>query len=276
MATLCPDRATAQSRSAGESVRRPVWWREVALISFGYLLYSITRNSAPPHVAMARHHAVAVLRVERWLHINIELSLNQLLSGHHMLAAVASYYYATLHFVVTLGLLVWVYVHHPTAYRRARTALVGTTLLALFLFWAYPLAPPRLSSMGFVDTIGTVELWGGATWNSPGVASVSNQFAAMPSLHVAWAMWSAGVVLWLAANGPMRRIAPWYPVLTCAVVLATANHFVLDAVGAVAVLYAVVAAQTLVARQGADHTMGSAGAWLCDTAGAAPDGRRAS
>lgn len=250
MVTLCPERSAPgpqQTPDAGVG-RRPLWRRELGLIAFGYLLYTITRNAAPPHVAMAHHHATAVLSVERWLHVDIELTLNHLLTGHRLIGAMASYYYATLHFIVTLGVLVWVYRRHPTGYRQARTLLVGTTLVALFLFWVYPLAPPRLSGLGFVDTVGTVRLWGGVTWNSPGVASVSNEFAAMPSLHVAWALWSAGMILRFSRHRVIRRIALLYPVITLCVVLATANHFVLDAVGAAAVLGVVVAAQMLASQ----------------------------
>lgn len=251
MVTLCPERSAPGPQQAPDADigRRPLWRRELGLIALGYFLYTITRNAAPPHVAMAHHHATAVLSVERGLHVDIELTLNHLLNGHRLIGAMASYYYATLHFIVTLGVLVWVYRRHPTGYRQARTLLVGTTLVALFLFWVYPLAPPRLSGLGFVDTVGTVRLWGGVTWNSPGVASVSNEFAAMPSLHVAWALWSAGMILRFSRHRVTRRIAFLYPLVTLCVVLATANHFVLDAVGAVAVLGVVVAAQMLASQR---------------------------
>jgi len=254
MVTLCPERrAPGPPRPPGRHDSRPLWWREVGLIAFGYVLYTFTRNAAPPHVVAAHHHATAIMAVERWLHLDVELTLNGLLSGHHWLSTMASYYYATLHFVVTLSVLVWVYRRHPAAYRQARTILIGTTLVALFVFWVYPLAPPRLSGFGFMDTIGTVRLWGGATWNSPGIASVSNEYAAMPSLHVAWAVWSAGVVQRSCGHrrswhGLICRLVPVYPVVTLAVVLATANHFVLDAVGAVAVLFVVTLAQSLSLR----------------------------
>jgi hypothetical protein len=252
MVTVCPERSapwpSPTPSATDEGAQRPVWWREVALIAFGYFLYTITRNAAPPHVLMAHHHASAVLTVERWLHINVELMLNRLLSGHHLLGAIASYYYATLHFAVTLGVLVWLYHRHPQGYRQARTLLIGATLVGLFLFWAYPLAPPRLTGLGYTDTIGTVRLWGGTTWNSPGLASVSNEYAAMPSLHVAWALWSAIMLSRFSRHRSVQLIAPIYPVVTLLVVLSTANHFVLDAVGAVAVLWVVAIGQRLAVR----------------------------
>ena len=240
MVNVRPDAANAAVVQARHRVlegmgRRPVWWREGIFIAVGYLLYTVTRNAAPRRIAAARHHASAVYDVERWLHLDIELTLNQLLTAHRALAILASYYYATLHFVVTLAVLVWAYHAHPERYRAARTVLVLTTLTALALFWLYPLAPPRLADLGFVDTVDSVHLWGGAAWNSPDVASVSNEFAAMPSLHFAWAVWSAGVVIWLAKSR-VRIVALCYPALTLMVVIATANHFVLDAVAGLAVL----------------------------------------
>ncbi|MEP6697435.1 MAG: phosphatase PAP2 family protein [Pseudonocardiales bacterium] len=248
MDILCPERAAygprrprdAAARPAG---KRPLWWREVAFIAIGYVLYTVTRNAAPVHLAAGQHHASAIYAIERWLHIDLELTLNQWLTRHPFVGILSSYYYATLHFIVTLGVLVWAYRAHPEGYRRARTIVVLSTLAALYLFWAFPLAPPRLTDFGFVDTITNVRLWGGASWNSPSVASVSNEYAAMPSLHVAWSLWSASVVVWLARNRVVRLLAPLYPVATLLVVLATANHFVLDAVGAVGVLAVAVTVQ---------------------------------
>lgn len=264
MVTVCPERSAPWPSPAPPVTdagceQRPVWWREVALIAIGYFLYTITRNAAPPHVLMAHHHASAVLTVERWLHIDVEFFLNRLLSGHHFLGTLASYYYATLHFAVTLGLLVWLYRRHPQGYRQARTLLIGATLVGLFLFWAYPLAPPRLTGLGYHDTIGTVRLWGGTTWNSPGLASVSNEYAAMPSLHVAWALWSAGMLVHFSGHRTLRMLAPIYPAITLLVVLATANHFVLDAVGAVAVLWLVATGQRLAIRHDVPAWLAAAG-----------------
>lgn len=235
----CPEPAArSQSPSGGPDSAgdRPLWWREVAFLAVGYFLYTVTRNAAPLAMAAAQHHAATLYAIERRLHIDMELTLNQWLSRHEVIGIVSSYYYATLHFAVTLGVLVWTYRTHPEGYRRARTIVILSTLAALYLFWAFPLAPPRLTDFGFVDTITNVRLWGGATWNSPKVASVSNEYAAMPSLHVAWSLWSAAVVVWLARSRLVRLLAPLYPLATLLVVLATGNHFVLDAVGAVGVL----------------------------------------
>ncbi len=98
------------------------------------------------------------------------------------------YYYATLHFIVTIGVLVWLFVKRPHIYRGARTVLFATTLIGLAGFYLYPLAPPRLlPQYGYVDTLVKFHTWGSLA--DPDIAKHSNQFAAMPSLHIAWALW---------------------------------------------------------------------------------------
>jgi hypothetical protein len=89
-----------------------------------------------------------------------------------------------------------------------------------------------LGSNGFVDTVVTFHTWG--SWGSSGVDSASNQFAAMPSLHIGWSLWCAIVVARLARRRWVRVAAVIYPAATLFVIVGTANHFVLDAVGGVA------------------------------------------
>lgn len=217
------------------AMRRPKWWQELLLIGIGYSLYSLVRNAVPEHEVAATHRAVAVFSFERSLHLDIEKPINAFVAHVQWLAIASDYYYATLHFVVTVGVLVWLYVKHPLRYRSLRSVLFTTNILALVGFWAFALAPPRmLHAEGFVDTILKYGIWG--SWGSSGIDSASNQFAAMPSLHIGWALWSAIVVVGLARRRWVRALAAAYPVATLFVILATANHFLLDAVGGVVVL----------------------------------------
>ena len=111
------------------------------------------------------------------------------------------YYYATFHFVVTTGVLIWLYAAARPYYRSARTALYAATLLALVGFTFYALAPPRfLSGQGFIDTVVKHHTWG--SWASGDVASLSNQYAAMPSVHIIWSSWAGSPwPSWPAAPG---------------------------------------------------------------------------
>jgi hypothetical protein len=133
------------------------------------------------------------------------------------------------------------------AYPRLRTALLCATVLALLGFWLYPLAPPRFfPELGFVDTVVRDGTWG--SWGSNTFAEASNQYAAMPSIHVAWALWAAAAVTLLARSRGVRAGALLYPVLVVLVILGTANHWTLDVVAGAGVAVAGAAVAVLVSH----------------------------
>ena len=224
------------------AVRRPRWWQEIAFLALCYWLYSFVRNAVPSHEVAARHRATTLLAIEHDLRINIESSLNSVVAHTSWLAYVCNYYYATLHFVVTIGVLVWLYMRHPLRYRSIRSVLFATNIVALIGFWFCALAPPRLlPGHGYVDTIVTFHTWG--SMGSADVAKLSNQYAAMPSLHIGWSLWCAVAIVGLAQRRWVRVLGALYPCMTLFVIIGTANHFLLDAVGGVAVLLAGFAVQ---------------------------------
>ena len=107
--------------------------------------------------------------------------------------------------------------------------------MALVGFWLYPLAPPRMfPDRGFIDTVVVYHTWG--SWGSGGVDAASNQFAAMPSLHIGWALWCGIAMVRLSHNTWIKVAGVLYPVITCVVIVATGNHYWLDAAGGVAAL----------------------------------------
>jgi hypothetical protein len=217
---LLPERVRA--------LRHPKWWQELGFIAGVYFLYSVVRDAAPSHEIGAFNRARSVLAIERFLHLDIEHATNQLVASHAWLAYICDYYYATLHFVVTIGVLVWLYLRHPLRYRSIRTVLLTTNLVGLLGFWLISLAPPRMLP-GFVDTVVRFHTWGSLASNS--IAKDANQYAAMPSLHVAWALWCGAAIVTFATRRWVRVLGVIYPLATVFVVLGTANHFVLDAVG---------------------------------------------
>jgi hypothetical protein len=232
-------------------VQPPKWWQELAFIGVVYYLYSLVRNAVPGHEVAARHNAQALLHVERALHVDGEHSLNMFLAHTHWLAYVCNYFYSTMHFVVTIGVLLWLYCCHPLRYRAIRSVLLITNLFALLGFWLFPLDPPRMLS-GFVDTVVHFHTWG-AFATTPDIAKESNQFAAMPSLHIGWSLWCALAILLLARRRWVRVLAAAYPIATCFVIMATANHYVLDALGGAAVLVLGAATQRLLSGRRAFH-----------------------
>ncbi len=224
--------------------RQPKWWQEAAIIGFCYWIYSQVRNLVPEQKSIADRHGRGIQHLQDALHLNFELSLNRFVASHEPLAQVMNYYYATLHFAVTIGCLVWLYRAHPRIYRGARTVLSATSLIALAGFYLYPLTPPRLlPQYGYIDTVLQFNTWGSLA--DPKIAEHSNQYAAMPSLHMGWALWCGIVIYFCARRSWVRALGVLYPVCTLLVIVGTANHFILDAVAGLVVLLMGAAVQYL-------------------------------
>jgi hypothetical protein len=215
--------------------RRPIWWQELAIIAFGYWLYTLGRNAIPDEASIAIRHGDSIQHLQETLRLNFELAFNHFVGGHEWLAQILDYYYATLHFLVTPGVMIWLFLRRPSVFRGARTVLVTTTLLGLLGFYLYPTAPPRLlPGYDYIDTVIKFHTWGSLA--DPNIAEHSNQFAAMPSLHIAWALWAGLSVFMCARRLWVRIVGLLYPVGTFVVIIGTANHFVLDAFGGAAIL----------------------------------------
>jgi hypothetical protein len=214
---------------------RPRLWVELVCTGLLYWAYTLTRNAVPAHRAEALHRAHAILHAEQVLHVNIEHAVNHTADRVGWLIVGMNYYYATLHFIVTIGVLAWLYVRHPGRYRSVRTSLYMATLLALLGFAFLATAPPRfLTGQGFIDTVVVHHTWG--SWASGDVASLSNQYAAMPSVHIVWSTWAGLTLAFLARRTWVRVLGACYPLATFTVILATANHFVADAAAGAATL----------------------------------------
>lgn len=245
-----PDVAAAQ--------RRPIW-REVVYIVGIYLVYSTVRNrfgsagGEPGHAnGIAFDHAVDVIDVERGLKLFFEQRAQEWyldLPAHGFIQA-WNVFYGTAHFVVTAGALVWLFLRDPARYPRWRNTLACTTLLALVGFAAFSLMPPRLldeppdrfgppptehhETFGFVDTLAVFPtFW---SFDSGGLKKLSNQYAAMPSLHMGWSTWSALVLFPLVRRRWARALVAVYPIATLFCIIVTANHFWIDAAVGILVL----------------------------------------
>ncbi|MFI2377576.1 phosphatase PAP2 family protein [Streptomyces sp. NPDC018964] len=212
--------------------RRPRLWFEILLIAVSYWTYSLVRNAVPEQRAEALRNADWIWRLEQQLGLAVEESVNHAVNSVTWLVVGMNYYYATLHFVVTLGVLVWLYRGHPGRYAATRLVLFTTTGIALVGYYLYPLAPPRLmNGQDFVDTVLVHHTWGSMA--SGDLKNMSNQYAAMPSMHIGWSLWCGLTIFALAAVPWVRVLGLIYPVATLVVIVATANHFWLDAVGGV-------------------------------------------
>ncbi len=220
----------------GAAAKRSPLVLELAVIAFLGWIYDWLQNLAPLRVALALRHARALLSFEQRLGLAPEHYLDHWLAHQHLLAYIASDFYDNAIFAVTLGLAAWTWWRRPDLYRSLRNDLVLANLIGFAVFWLYPLAPPRMLP-GFVDV---VEKVGGlGSWHNL-LVSNADQLAAMPSMHLAWAVWCSLVVWRLAPARRLWRVAAatfgvLYPLSTALVVLATANHYTLDVLAGTAV-----------------------------------------
>ena len=215
--------------------------RELVLIVTVVLGYRqiryLTRNDTDQALANARQ----VVDLERDVHLFSEGGLQKLAMHSDAVVSFLNHYYVFVHFPLTAMFIVWVLARHPGSYRAIRTWIIAVTLAGLAIHVAFPLAPPRmLSQHGFVDTL---REYGPNIYSADTNDSIANQYAAMPSLHFGWAVIVAAGFIGIRRT---RRslLALAHPVITLLAIVATANHYWIDA-GIALVLVAVAAAVVL-------------------------------
>jgi hypothetical protein len=231
------------------------WWREVAFVLAFYGIYSFIRNqfgSAAVSEAEAYDNAKQVIDFERHIGLFQEARIQDWFLGWRAFIQFWNLFYGTFHFFVTAGCIVWMFRRpFPRQYVQWRTALACTTGLALIGFALFPLLPPRLlpASFGFVDTLKSYGgLW---SFDSGAMSKVSNQYAAMPSLHFGWSLWCACVIIPRTRHQWAKVLAVLYPLATLFAIIVTGNHYWIDAAGGAVILGVGYALGTLWARRGA-------------------------
>jgi diacylglycerol O-acyltransferase len=214
------------------SGKRPAVALELVVVAWLWWVYDAVNNLSPVRHGQAVRHGESLFRLQRRLHLDLEPWLNQWVSSHHAVGVVLANFYNSAHLIVTFSVLGWLWWRHGSHYRRLRTALVTMNIIGFVVFWLYPLAPPRLvPSLGFHDVVFEVHAIGN---HSLAPETLANQFAAMPSLHIAWALWC--VVVWLRTMGRRRggAVGAVHLTLTVLAVIGTGNHYVLDVVAGAA------------------------------------------
>ncbi|MGW5123706.1 bifunctional glycosyltransferase 87/phosphatase PAP2 family protein [Streptomyces sp. NPDC004069] len=219
---------------------RPNLLLELLLIRVTYAAYQQVRLAATGGTisggrARAEQHGHEILSLERFLHIDIEHAVNHAVVKIDWLRNFFDFYYESFHFVVPLTVLGVLYWRRPVDYRWARSALGFATLLALVGFWLYPLAPPRLMpTLGIIDTVHGVQDFSQPDYGT--LTALTNQYAAMPSLHFGWSLWCGVVIAVVAPKWWMKALGVLHPLFTVSAIVATGNHWVLDAVGGAVVV----------------------------------------
>jgi hypothetical protein len=235
--------SAAQRKKAGLRL-----WIEAVLVAVVYLAYSAVRNlfgSAAVSPDAAAANADRVISIEESLGLYIEADVQEAFIDYTAFIQFWNLFYGLFHFAVTFGALIWLFVRFPADYRFWRRAGLIATSSALVGYAVFPLMPPRLlgncgpygacrAGERFVDTV--VEVGGIWSFESSGLEAISNQYAAMPSLHIGWALWSA-LILGPRLKHKLAQLLAWvYPLLTLFAIVVTANHYWIDGLGGVAVV----------------------------------------
>jgi hypothetical protein len=205
------------------------WWVEILAVVAFYVLYSTVRNLHHGNADEAFRHARELISLERDLAIYHEQAIQNWALGWRPFVIAGNYFYGSLHFIVTGGVMIYLYRKWSDDYPLWRNTLAVGTGLALIGFAFFPLMPPRLlpHHYGFVDTLAKdPAFW---SFNSGAVSKISNQFAAMPSVHCAWALWCACALVPRLKHVWAKVLAVIYPVTTVTAIVITANHYFLDA-----------------------------------------------
>ncbi|MDN0198600.1 phosphatase PAP2 family protein [Streptomyces sp. S.PNR 29] len=224
---------TEPAEAEDGAIARPPLVRELLLVAGLFLVYKLGRQLATGHTGEAFRDAHRVWDLERAVHLPGEDAVQSVLLHDDTLVHVANTYYATVHFPATAAFLIWLWLRRPAHYVWARRVLAAVTAAALVVHLLFPLAPPRmLAATGLVDT---ARVYGPSVYGPPQTDHLSNQFAAMPSLHFGWALMVA-IGRIVATRSRLRRLWLLHPLLTLLVIVGTANHYWLDAIVAAALL----------------------------------------
>jgi hypothetical protein len=211
----------------------------VLIIATFYVLYTLVRDvrgDKPVSILQATTNAHRIITLERFLGIFHEATIQHWFLGDRWLIRLCDDYYGTIHFVAVVAVMALLFFRYPERYRLWRNTLAITTALALIGFSFFPLLPPRLlpPQYHFVDTLKVVGgLW---SFSSGAVSDVSNQYAAMPSLHTSWSAWCALALIPLIRPWWGKVLILLYPLVTIFCIIVTANHYFADVIAGLLLL----------------------------------------
>lgn len=236
------------SRRAGASVLAAHSGKvELAAVVALYALYEGVRGFGSATLATARAHTDGIVSLEQHLGVFVERPLQSAVAHMPVVPALLGLAYMTLHLTATAGMLAWVHRSHRERFAVVRTTLVLATAASLAVYVLYPAAPPRLSGLGFADTVtrnAHVNL------SSDALGSLYNPFAAVPSLHFGYALLVGATIYALARRRWVRVVGAAYPAFMLFTIVATGNHFFFDAAaGGVVVVAAYLLARTITSVQ---------------------------
>ncbi len=218
--------------------------QEIGALVVLYSFYELVRGLPSENVQAAMEHTAKIVELEQDIGVYVEHNVQNAFAAVPLAPTVLGLGYVVLHFLGTALTLFWIHRRHPDRFPIVRTTFVFATALALIGYVLYPAAPPRLADMGFADTVTSST---GLNLSSDLLGALYNPFAAIPSLHFGYALIVGVALATLASNRVVRLAGALYPLAMLLVIVATGNHFLVDAaLGGLVVVVAWVAARALV------------------------------
>ncbi len=205
---------------------------ETALVCALFALWQVANQLTHGHEQGGLSHGRDIWAAERWLHLPSETSAQHLILGHHAVVRAINYYYDGAHMTGMVVFLVWLWLRHRDRYPQWRNVVAIFTGMSL-LVEMIPVAPPRL--IGHTGLVDTAMVYGQSVYAFVG-SNIADQYAALPSIHVGWAVLLAVAVVRCGRGWAKWLVAVGHGLGTFLVVVLTANHYWLDGVSAIAVL----------------------------------------
>jgi membrane-associated phospholipid phosphatase len=197
------------------------------------LLYETVRGVAESNEAVPFQNARSIVSTEKTFHFFVEQSVQSWAMGHRFLIDFANFMYVNSHFVITTSALVWLYLRHNDRFYFVRNMFVVAMGFALVGYLLMPTAPPRFfPELGFVDTIA---YYVNVKHDSGFVSLFFNPYAAVPSMHVAFALLISMPAMLIVRRKVFKALWAIYPLVIAFVVVVTGNHWVMDALAGAAV-----------------------------------------
>ncbi len=210
--------------------------QEVVVVVAAFLIYFFIRGLVVGRAGEAMVRGFNVITLEQRLHMYHELTMQSWIINHYWLIKIMNWIYFYGHMPLVIVFAIWLYVWHRPTYKLVRNAFLASGAIGVLIYWAYPVAPPRLIPFaGFTDTMAVFDKVG---YNAQQTRAFVNEYAAIPSLHFGWSMLLGLAIFWVTKNPVLKAFGLIWPVAMFFAVVMTANHFIIDTIAGAVVSFA--------------------------------------
>ena len=218
-----------RSAASAWSWSAKVGLHEVVVVVVSFLIYFVIRGAVIDRADEAVDRARDLIRLQGSLGLNHEVAMQAWILDSHWAIKLLNGIYFWGHMPVVVAFAVWLYFRNRTTYTLTRNAFLASGAIAVVIYWAFPVAPPRLlPESGLVDTMA---LYDKVNYNAQQARAFVNEYAAVPSLHFGWSLLLGAVVAWEGRrNALLVVLGVSWPIAMFFSVILTGNHFILDAV----------------------------------------------